>query len=269
MRIVLIGAGNLATQLGKALVKRSKHEVLQIYSHTVESARTLADQLQVAYTTSIDDVVKDAELYIVALKDAVLSEVIPELVKGRNKKAIFVHTAGSIPSRIWQGYACRYGVFYPLQTFSKQRDVLFSEIPIFIEAVDKTTEEQLNSFASSLLCRKVYTVNSEQRCRLHMAAVFACNFSNYLYTISERILIDSGLPFEVMYPLIDETSAKIHRLSPHLAQTGPAVRYDENVIGKHLKLLADYPEWKKLYELITKNIHHDQLRFNQDKGTRV
>lgn len=266
MKIALIGAGNLATQLGKALV-RSGHEIIQVYSRTEVSAQALAAVLQTEWTVSLRQVTSEADLYIVALKDTVLDEVIPDLVQGR-REAVFVHTAGSVPMTCWQGKARHYGVFYPMQTFSRARDVDFKAIPIFIEANNEVVKERLKYLAYSL-SESVYELSSEQRRTLHLAAVFACNFSNYMYAVCEQMLDEAGLPFEVMNPLIDETAAKVHQLLPHEAQTGPAMRYDINVIGKHLALLAGHPEWQQLYELISKNIHHDQLRFKENKGIGV
>ena len=231
-KIVLVGAGNVATHLGTAL-RGAGYRVLQVFSRTEESASALAGKLNCPYTTDINQVVPDAELYVVSVKDAVLAEVIPPLVR-RNPKALFVHTAGSMPMDVWKGEAVHYGVLYPMQTFSKSRAVDFSTVPFFI---------------------KVYEATSEQRRYLHIAAVFACNFTNHMYALAHRLLDSHGLPFEVMLPLIDETARKVHELPPLEAQTGPARRYDENVIGKHLEMLADEPRLAELYEKISQSIH--------------
>ena len=253
MKIVLIGAGNVATRLGIALQKAG-YPVLQVYSRTEESASALAAALSADCTVVPDEIRRDADLYIVALKDAVLRQLAPVLVKGR-EQALFVHTAGSMPMDLWKGLAKRYGVLYPMQTFSKQREVDFSAVPFFIEASAPEEMELLRRMAVRL-GSKVYEATSEQRRHLHLAAVFACNFANHMYALSSHILEKQGIPFEVMLPLIDETAAKVHELSPAQAQTGPAVRYDENVINKHLEMLAGEESLRKLYEKISKSIHN-------------
>lgn len=258
MKTVLIGAGNVATRLGFALQKAGCL-VLQVYSRTEESASALAAGLSADYTIVPDEIRRDADLYIVALKDAVLRQMAPVLVKGR-EHALFVHTAGSMPMDVWKGLVKRYGVLYPMQTFSKRREVDFTAIPFFIEASAPAEVELLRRVAARLGA-KVYEATSEQRRYLHLAAVFACNFANHMYALSSHILEKQGIPFEVMLPLIDETAGKVHELSPVEAQTGPAVRYDENVISKHLEMLAGEEPLRELYEMISKSIHerYDKL----------
>lgn len=250
-RIVLIGAGNVATHLGLALQAKGC-EIVQVYSRTEESASELAEHLQVPYTISLVEVSVDADLYIVAVKDAVLQDVIPSLVKGR-EDALFVHTAGSIPMDVWKTSARRYGVLYPMQTFSKLRKVDFTSVSFFVEASGCEELVLLKELAMSL-SPKVYEANSEQRRYLHLAAVFACNFTNHMYALSASLLEKQGLPFDAMLPLIDETARKVHELPPAQAQTGPAIRRDENVMDKHLAMLLEEPSMKEIYEKISKNI---------------
>ena len=253
INIVLIGAGNVATHLGRAL-KDAGYPILQVYSRTVASASALAVKLSTDYTVVVEDIRRDADLYIVALKDSALRELAATLVKGR-EQALFVHTAGSMPMDLWEGLTSQYGVLYPMQTFSKQREVDFSTVPFFIEASAPEQLELLRTVATRL-SPKVYEVSSGQRKYLHIAAVFACNFANHMYAISSHILEKQGIPFEVMLPLVDETARKVHELPPVQAQTGPAVRYDENVISKHLEMLADEAPLQELYEKISKSIHN-------------
>lgn len=250
--VVFIGAGNLATNLAKALYYKG-FRIVQVYSRTEESARTLAQAVEAAYTTDLASVAADAQLYIVALKDAAFVRMLPEIVAGR-ENALWVHTAGSIPMNVWAGRVERYGVFYPMQTFSRQRMADFRQIPVFVESNSAEDARFLKDIASAL-SGKVYEATSEQRKSLHLAAVFACNFTNHMYTLAAGLLEKYGLPFEVMLPLIDETARKVHELEPHLAQTGPAVRYDENVIGEHLQMLAGEPQMQELYKLISESIH--------------
>lgn len=250
-RIALIGAGNVATHLGKAW-QQAGCTVVQVYSRTEQSASELATCLGVPFVTSLDEVCTDADIYVVAVKDAVLQELIPALVKGR-EAALFVHTAGSMPMAVWQGVAPRHGVLYPMQTFSKAREVDFTSVSFFVEANHQADKEALKELAEAL-SPKVYEATSAQRTYLHMAAVFACNFANHMYTLSARLLEKNGLPFDAMLPLIDETARKVHGLHPHDAQTGPAIRGDENVMGKHLAMLADEPEVKEIYRIISDSI---------------
>lgn len=250
--VVFIGAGNLATNLAKALYRKG-FRIEQIYSRTQESAQSLAQLVEADYTTELSAVVEDAQLYIVSLKDAAFVQLLPGLVAGK-EKSLWVHTAGSIPMNIWAGQAERYGVFYPMQTFSKQREVDFREIPVFIESNSEADTQLLKDIASTL-SEKVYEATSEQRKSLHLAAVFTCNFTNHMYVLAAELLKKYQLPFDVMLPLIDETARKVHELQPLAAQTGPAVRYDENVINEHLRMLADEPEAQELYRRISESIH--------------
>ncbi|WP_418697600.1 Rossmann-like and DUF2520 domain-containing protein [Bacteroides sp.] len=250
--VVFIGAGNLATNLAKALYRKG-FRIEQIYSRTEESAQGLAQLVEAGYTTELSAIVEDAQLYIVSLKDAAFVQLLPDMVAGKDK-ALWVHTAGSIPMSIWAGQVERYGVFYPMQTFSKQREVDFREIPVFIESNSEADTQLLKDIAS-VLSGKVYEAISEQRKSLHLAAVFTCNFTNHMYVLAAELLKKYQLPFDVMLPLIDETARKVHELQPLAAQTGPAIRYDENVINEHLRMLADEPEAQELYRLISESIH--------------
>lgn len=255
--IVFIGAGNLATNLAKALYHKG-FRIVQIYSRTKESAGALASKVEAGYTTDLGEISKQAQVYIVSLKDDALVELLPQIAESKSK-ALLVHTAGSIPMNVWEGYAERYGVFYPMQTFSKQREVDFREVPFFIEAETPKDAELLKAIAGTL-SGKVYEATSEQRKSLHLAAVFVCNFTNHLYALAADLLNKYNLPFDVILPLINETARKVYELTPHDAQTGPAVRYDTNVMNNHLSMLADNPALQEIYKLISKSIHeHHQL----------
>ncbi len=256
-RIVLVGAGRVATCLGIALQKVD-YEIVQVYSRTEVSASALARRLSTAYITSLDEICRDADLYLVAVTDSALEEVAEKVTKGR-EHALFVHTAGSMPLDVWKGWVRRYGVFYPMQTFSKEREVDFSKVPVFIEASSSEEWHDLHALAAEL-GSKVYGLTSDQRKYLHVAAVFACNFTNHMYVLGARLLEEHGIPFEVMLPLIDETARKVHELAPAEAQTGPAVRCDENVIIRHLAMLSDYPLVQDLYERISWSIRNQKTK---------
>lgn len=184
-------------------------------------------------------------------------ELLPQIVAGKDG-ALLVHTAGSIPMDVWEGKTSRYGVFYPMQTFSKQQEVNFREVPFFIEAAQKEDAERLKAIAS-VLSDNVFEADSLQRGNLHLAAVFACNFANHMYVLAADLLKKYDLPFEVLLPLIDETARKVHELPPLEAQTGPAVRYDENVIDRQLDMLSDEPAVKEIYRVLSEHIRKRSL----------
>lgn len=251
MKIVLIGAGNLATHLGKAL-HAAGHDMVQVFSRTMQSAETLASLLDAEPLTDMAQVRDDADVYIFSVKDSALEQLISQLCGGEKK--VFLHTAGSMPMSVFRGKALHYGVLYPMQTFSKQREVDFSIIPCFIEANDEFALKQIEGLAGQI-SHRVYQLSSEDRKYLHLSAVFACNFANHCYAASQELLQQHGVPFDVMLPLIDETAAKVHGMTPKEAQTGPAVRYDENVIGKQIQLLENQPYFQKIYDCMSKSIH--------------
>lgn len=234
MKVALIGRGRVATHLIEA-VRQAGHEVVSVNSRTLEELPTKAD------------------VYIISVKDSALQEVARQATKGRESQ-LFVHTAGSMPMNIFSGMATHYGVFYPMQTFSKERQVDFLPIPVFLEASDDATLSLARTLAESI-SRHVYVLSSEDRKFLHLSAVFACNFANHCYALSAELLEKHGIPFDVMLPLIDETARKVHELHPLDAQTGPAVRYDENVIRMQSSLLSDSPALQEIYNLLSLNIH--------------
>ena len=251
MKIVLIGAGNLATHLGKAL-HAAGHDMVQVFSRTMQSAETLASLLDAEPLTDMAQVRDDADVYIFSVKDSALEQLISQLCGGEKK--VFLHTAGSMPMSVFREKALHYGVLYPMQTFSKQREVDFSIIPCFIEANDEFALKQIEGLAGQI-SHRVFQLSSEDRKYLHLSAVFACNFANHCYAASQELLQQHGIPFDVMLPLIDETAAKVHGMNPKEAQTGPAVRYDENVIGKQIQLLENQPYFQKIYDSMSKSIH--------------
>lgn len=252
MKIVFVGAGRLAFNLSKALAAAG-HDVVQVYSRTRESAESMASVLGASAVVNVNELITDADVYIVAVKDSVLPTLIPQLCKGR-EQAVFLHTSGSIPMSVFQGEAHYYGVLYPLQTFSKEREVVFEDVPFFIEASDDNAMTITQTLAECLSSRVAH-FSSEERRQIHLSAVFACNFVNHCYAMASDILAKHGLPFEYLLPLIDETARKVHDMSPHDAQTGPAVRYDENVIRSQSNMLCDNPFVKEIYDRMSVDIH--------------
>ena len=235
MRVVLIGRGRLATNLLPAL-QQAGHEVSSINSRTLENLP------------------EEADVFIIAVKDSALQEVICRATKGREQQ-LFVHTAGSMPMSLFEGYTNRFGVFYPMQTFSKERLVSFANIPVFIEGDNAVLRPLAESITHS-----VYELSCADWKYLHPSAVFACNFVNHCYALSAELLEKHGIPFSVMLPLIDETALKVHQLHPLEAQTGPAVRYDENVIRMQSSMLADSPLLQEIYNLLSVSIHRKSER---------
>lgn len=251
MKVVYIGAGNLATRLSLAM-QQAGMTVAQVYSHTEASALRLSERLGCRHTTDLEEVIADADLYIFSLKDAVLQDVIARF---KPVDGLCVHTAGSMPMQVFEGYAKHYGVLYPLQTFSKEREVDFRPIPLFLEVNSDANKDFMQSVASRL-SDNVRFLSSDKRRTLHLAAVFACNFTNHIYTLAGRLLEEEGIEREVLLPLTDETAAKVHTMTPQEAQTGPAIRYDQNVINKHLAMLAD-TDIRTIYQLISQSIHKE------------
>ncbi|MFV0268026.1 MAG: Rossmann-like and DUF2520 domain-containing protein [Draconibacterium sp.] len=250
-----IGAGNLATHLATALNEKAG-KVTQVYSQTEDSARLLAQKLNASCTTSTKGITSKADVYFVALKDSAVSEVLSE-IDFQNK--LVVHCSGSLPMSVLKDFSSSYGVLYPLQTFSKTRMVDFADIPVFVEANNPNNEEFLHSLARKI-SGEVTTLDSAQRKSLHIAAVFVCNFVNHFYALAADFLESQDIPFDVLHPLILETARKAQEMNPKEAQTGPAVRFDENIINNHLQVLEKYPEKQALYNLISRSIfeHHQK-----------
>ena len=249
LNFCFIGAGNLATQLSKAL-KSKDFGIAQVYSRTEQSAKILADFLDTKFTTSINDIDKNVDIYFIALADSVVDKVLSQ-INFENK--LVVHCSGSLPLSYLEKYSNNVGVFYPLQTFSKGREVDFQEIPVFIESNSERNEKLMLQIAREL-SGSVFVLNSEKRKMLHISAVFACNFVNHFYTIAADILKSENIQFEVLKPLIIETAKKVQELEPEKAQTGPAVRFDENIINSHLIELNKFADYQQLYSLISKSI---------------
>lgn len=247
--IVLIGSGNVATHLGLAL-KNAGCEIWQVYSPNAKHASVLAKKLKAKYTNHIESIFPEADLYIMAIKDDAINNLAQQL---KLKDKIIVHTSGSASMDTLKGVSKHIGVFYPLQTFSKNKKIAITKVPFCIESNNKNTENLLLNLAYSISA-DVRKISSEQRKTLHVAAVFACNFTNHLFTISEKILKDHAISFDILKPLIHETIHKIDSHSPKEMQTGPAKRKDTKTIQAHLAFLKDYPEYRKIYMELSSSI---------------
>ena len=251
---VIIGSGNVATHLAKKLSESV--DILQIYSRNLNHARQLADATGAKAIDNIADIKKGADIYIISVNDDAIQEIVSKI--GKND-SLWVHTSGSVPMDSLKSLSQHYGVLYPMQTFSKDVPVDMEKVPIFIEGSDDATLEEISRFANKI-SPNVSLADSEARKKLHIAAVFACNFTNYLWGFSVDILQSIGQHLSVMEPLVKATFEKALQVSPHEGQTGPARRNDTATIQKHLNELQG--EAKELYSLLSQNIikkfHHNE-----------
>jgi predicted short-subunit dehydrogenase-like oxidoreductase (DUF2520 family) len=243
--VVLLGAGNVATHLFKAFEKTNDVSVVQWYNRNLDAI--LPYKNKVAITDNLE-LLKDADLYILAVSDDVVSELSSKLPL---KNKLVVHTSGSVNIHDLDKKHSR-GVFYPLQTFSKTAEMDFANVPICIETIEKADYHVLKALAISL-GSKSKRVNSEQRRILHLAAVYVNNFTNQMYRIGHEITESKGAEFNLLKPLIMETAKKVQDMSPYMAQTGPAKRNDKKTIKNHLKLLQNQ-QHKDIYNLLTDSI---------------
>lgn len=251
-RVVLIGAGNVGWHLGHALLEAGV-VITQVFSRQVEKSAMLAKAIDAEFISNLKEVSPEADLFLLAVQDDAIESVAMQLVDHIGKHALICHTSGATPSNILTKFTKRSGVFYPLQTLSKEKVVNFREIPICITANAKADEEDLFALANRL-SSAVFIIDDAQRATLHLAAVFANNFSNHLFTIAQQLLANQNLSLDLLRPLIKETAAKIQVHDPGSMQTGPAVRGDMQTIERHLKALKDYPEFQKIYQLLSLSI---------------
>jgi len=246
-RVVIIGSGNVATSLAHGLAPRC--QVAQIYSRHLAHAQALAAAIGCADATDdLDALVPDADAYIIAVRDDVIADVIAAVP---DNGALWVHTSGSKPMDLFAGHRARYGVLYPMQSFSRQVVTSLDEVHFFIEACDAATLASVRSLGE-LLSINVHEADSNQRRQLHVAAVFSCNYANHMWTLASEVLTQAGLPFDAMKPLIRTTVEKLDRLAPAQSQTGPAVRHDTQVIDSHLAMLDG--DKRDIYRLLSQSI---------------
>ena len=243
--IILLGSGNVATHLGIAL-KNSNYTIVQVYSKSIENAKVLANKLDAQFTNNLSKL-KSSDLIIVCINDDAILSVLSQI-----KNTAIVHTSGSIGLDVFKQKFTNYGVFYPLQTFNKEVDINISEIPFCIEGNSLEFEKQLIKIAKAL-SNNVVKMNSQQRKQLHIAAVFACNFSNHMYSIADDLLAKKNIDFKILLPLIRKTNANLENYRPKEVQTGPAKRKDTAIIQEHIATIKEN-EIKELYHRISDNI---------------
>lgn len=242
-KLVILGAGNVATHLFDTFFKAKNLLVVQVYNRSEKGLEPFAKKTQT--TTSLQELM-EADVYLICVKDDAVKDLAAKIPY---KNKIIAHTSGSVPIL---NTSEKNGVFYPLQTFSKEVDVDFLEIPLCLEASDEYTYKVLQHVAETI-SEKSYSISSEQRKSLHLAAVFVCNFTNYLYRIGENICQENQVPFEILHSLMTETTRKAILNSPRDIQTGPAKRNDQETMNFHLSQLEN-PDYKEIYTLLSRSI---------------
>lgn len=249
LKILLVGAGNLAWHLGPAL-QRAGFDVVQVFSRTMASAEKLGKRMGIPFTNDMADLSKEARMIILAVADDAIAPVLESLPR---QYPCIVHTAGSMPAVILREFAKHYGVLYPLMTFTRERPLDMGIVPFCVESGDPDTEEMLVDMAGRI-SGIVHRIPFGERKKLHMAAVIATNFSNHMCRLAEDYLRSEGLDFGMLKPVIGETAAKVMNMSPAAAQTGPARRGDRDIMDAHMELLAGNPELQKIYTFVSDSI---------------
>ncbi|KAA8735331.1 DUF2520 domain-containing protein [Acinetobacter qingfengensis] len=252
MRISIIGAGRVATHLAIALFQKDIC-IHSIYSQTLTNAQRLAKQVQAQPIQALKQL-ELVDILIIAVSDAQIDHVARQLAENQYQ-GLTVHTSGSTSLNVLCQYQLRAGVFYPLQTFSLNQKIDWLQTPIFLEASHSSDLSQLHQLADQL-SNKIYHYDSQQRLSLHLAAVFACNFSNYCYDIAQQLLQNQQVDPDLLLPLIQGTANKLKQQTAYENQTGPAMRHDDNILQLHQQELQHYAEWLKIYQLMSDAIRH-------------
>jgi predicted short-subunit dehydrogenase-like oxidoreductase (DUF2520 family) len=245
---VLLGAGNVGTHLGQAL-DAAGVKWLQVFSRTPENAGTLARKLKAEPITDVARANVNADLWLISVRDEAMAPLIAGLP---SFNGLVAHTSGSVSREVLARFPS-HGVFYPFQTFSKSVELKSAEFPMLVEGSDPETTQSLLSLAGAI-SGNVKEATSKSRASLHLAAVFSCNFVNHLYALSSQLLEDQLLSFELLRPLIEETTRKALSMPPRLAQTGPAVRNDRAIVSRHLEMLAENPPLQEIYRHLSESI---------------
>jgi predicted short-subunit dehydrogenase-like oxidoreductase (DUF2520 family) len=249
MRITIIGSGNVATHLAAAF-KNAGHRIVEVYSRDMRNAALLAYHVGAEAIDDLSKINPETDVFIISVKDDAITSIVHEFAK---YKRLTVHTSGAVSLSDLSSITPNAGVFYPLQTLSKNKEVDFLTVPLCIEGANEEITYQLEQLAQTI-SNRVYRVNSDQRKILHLAAVFACNFPNYLYSVAQQLLAKHDMNFEMLRPLILETAQKVQSNLPAEVQTGPAARKDETTMDAHLQMLADDDALKTLYTLLSQGI---------------
>jgi predicted short-subunit dehydrogenase-like oxidoreductase (DUF2520 family) len=242
MKVLIIGAGNVATVLAR-LSQKAGHQIIQVVSRSISSAKVLADELKCPYTNDFNHLDSSADFYLVAMSDAALNGLQENI---RLKNQLIVHTAGAISKDVLQLVSTNFGVLYPLQSLRKEEKNDALQIPLLVDGNNETSSKMIAAFANSI-SRQVQIVSEEDRKKLHVAAVVVNNFTNYLFTLASDYCKAEHVSFDLLYPLIDALVSRLHHHNPAEMQTGPALRKDTVTLEKHLRLLQSHPKLKSIY----------------------
>ncbi len=245
-KISFIGSGHVATNLAHAF-DRAGHDILQVISSNTERAKQLANRFGSYYGNAISSVDFNADFIFICVNDESYFNVLEELPKGL--KSTICHTSGPVSMDVISGYALNYGVFYPLQSLRKEKYIDFMDVPIFIEGNSVNVREDLMNLADTI-SNKISEVTSAEREKYHLAAVFANNFTNLMYTLSHQYLEDESLDFQNLIPIIKETANRLTENDPVNWQTGPAKRGDLAIMQKHMDMLEDQ-KLKEIYKQLS------------------
>lgn len=251
MKVVIIGAGNVATVFGRLIVQ-ANHQVIQVISRNISHASKLAEELGCPATDSPQKLTDDGDLYIAAMGDTALNQIHQSYFLADK---LIVHTAGSASKDLLKTVSVNYGVLYPLQSLRKENSQLQQDIPLLVDANSLEAIAVIEKFASSI-STSVMRADDEQRLKLHVAAVFVSNFTNHMYTLANEYCVKEAVDFRLLQPLIEETAFRLRNHLPGDMQTGPAIRKDTPTLDKHLRMLANHPALRKVYLRMTDSIMH-------------
>lgn len=244
-----MGAGNAGTHLSRSLY-RAGHQILCIYSRSESTAARLAEEVGSSGTSRKEAVPGEADYYLLTLPDSVIPDAVDQW---KHCRGIWLHTSGAVPLKVFSELPHPSGVLYPLQTLTRQREIRMSEVPFLVEGSDPETLRRILRLAQSVSSR-VHEIDSERRLFIHLAAVFANNFSNHMVYIAQELMTRGGHDATLLDPLLRETMEKILEIGAASAQTGPARRGDRGTMERHLQLLKSYPGWEKLYTFVSLDI---------------
>ena len=249
MRVVIIGAGNVASVFGR-LILAASHEIIQVYSRSISSAQSLGKELGCSFVDNLEAVDLTADIYILAITDNALQNIQDSLFLGDK---LVVHTAGSVSKKVLSNISSQYGVLYPLQSLRKDQSADQSIIPLLIDANKESVLSIIEQFAftlSSVVC----IVGDDKRLCLHLAAVIVNNFTNHLYTLTAEYCKNEEVDFKMLQPIIEQTALRLRANLPADLQTGPAIRNDQSTLDKHIQALSNHPELKTIYLIFTESL---------------
>ena len=255
MRVVIVGAGNVATVFGR-LMAATGHEIIQVVSSTIASAHSLAIELGCSFSDNLETLDHTADIYIVAITDSALQQIQGSIFLGDK---LIVHTAGSVSKQVLSNISTQFGVLYPLQSLRKEQIGGLSPIPLLIDANNQSALATIEKFAFSL-SPVVYKVEDEQRFCLHLAAVIVNNFTNHLYTLTAEYCNREGVDFNMLQPIIEETALRLKAQLPGDVQTGPAIRDDRSTLERHMLALSNHPELKIIYQTFTESLLKSRMK---------